>query len=74
MNIELSWAAGGVIMAVVVHAIATIRASAKLETKVEAMSQSLERIDRELEKRDIQITALWKRADDLRDMIPGAAS
>ena len=74
MTIELSWAAGAIILSVIAHAVTTIRASAKLEAKVEIMTQSLERIDKELEKRDIQITALWRRVDDLRDMIPGTAS
>ena len=69
MTIELTWAAGGVTVAVLAHAITTVRASAKLEAKVEMMAQSLARIDKELEKRDAQITALWNRVDDLRDLI-----
>lgn len=69
MSIHLSWELITLILAVLVHAFATIRSYTRLETLVTSMTSSLLRIDKELEKRDIQITALWKRVGELRDMI-----
>lgn len=69
MTIEISWAAGGVVLAVTAHALTIIRIAAKLEAKVEMIATSLSKMDKELERRDTQLTALWKRMDEIRDMI-----
>ena len=48
-----------------------IRGWARVNITLENVNSNLLRIDRELEKRDTQITAIWKRIDELRDLIPG---
>ncbi len=69
MMIQLSWAMIGLIGAVLAHAGTTIWWAAKVTTKMDLLTVSLDRIDKELEKRDIQISALWKRIDEVRDLI-----
>ena len=69
MNLNLSWELITLILAVLGHAFATVKWGASITVSIKSMTESLLRIDRELEKRDQQITALWKRLDEVRDMI-----
>ena len=59
----------GVVIAIIVHIIATAWWASKITTLVTMMSESLNKIDKELEKRDQQIAKLWERIDGIRDMI-----
>lgn len=55
---------------VLCHAAATIWWASKITEALANINKCLSRIDKELERRDTQIAAVWKRVDELRDMIP----
>ncbi len=57
------------ILAVLSHAFTTGRWGAKIETSMGFIQRELANIGKELEKRDVQIQALWKRIDEIRDLI-----
>jgi hypothetical protein len=61
----------GLTGAILLHAFATVWWAAKVTTKMDNLTTSLVKIDRELEKRDTQISAIWKRIDEVRDMVSG---
>ena len=69
MNIEFTWVSIGVILAILGHAYHTIVWSSKITTQLETVGHNLIRIDKELEKRDIQISASWKKIDSLNDRL-----
>ena len=70
MTIELTPAVIGIIMAILAHAATWIWFASKIATKVESLVNALSRIDKEMEKRDEQLTRLWERLDQIRDMLP----
>ena len=73
MNITLTWAAAGIIIAVVCHAFFTVWSAATfkatISTKIDGLVLALQRLDRELEKRDAQIAAAWKKIDGLSERV-----
>ena len=69
MNIEFTWVSVGVIVAILAHAYHTVTWSAKITTQLENLGNNLIRIDKELEKRDIQIAAAWKKIDGLGERL-----
>lgn len=69
MMVELSWPLIGLIGAIVIHAASTIWWASKINANVTFMRENLSQIRDELERRDVQIGAIWKRIDELRDMI-----
>ena len=71
MSVELSVPFIGLIIAILLHAFATIWWASKITNQITTLNSSLDRIDKELAKRDIQISALWKRLDEVRDLITG---
>lgn len=62
--------AGSVVGAVLFHAIMTVRWGTRIEVSMNYLQIELVRIGKELERRDDQIAALWKRVDQIRDLIP----
>ena len=58
MNLQVSWELLTLIGAVVIHGFSSVRSYTRLETKVGTMTEALNKIDKELEKRDNQISAL----------------
>lgn len=68
---ELNFTVQGVslLTTLVVNILCVVFFAGKFISKLESIDLSLNRIDKELEKRDTQISALWKRVDELRDMI-----
>ena len=69
MDIQLTWASIGIILAILGHAYHTIVWSSKMTTQLENMADSFKRLDKELEKRDIQLTAAWKKIDLLSERV-----
>ena len=56
-------------LVVISHLFGTIWWASKVTTILEAVNQTLLRLDKELEKRDERMDSVWKRIDELRDMI-----
>lgn len=69
MNVELTWASLGVIVSIIIHAYYTVRWASKVEYKLGSIADSFCKLDKELEKRDIQITAAWKQIDSIKDRV-----
>lgn len=69
MNLHISWELVTLICAVLAHAFATVKWGATISANINAINTTLQRLDRELEKRDVQISAIWERIDELRDMV-----
>ena len=67
MNVQLGWAGFGVILAILIHGGASIWWASKMTNEIENLNSSLIRLDKELEKRDVQIVAVWKKIDWLGD-------
>ena len=66
----ISWEMVGIIVAILSHAGTTIWWASKVSTNLLNIDRSLNRMDLELEKRDVQIARMWERIDEVRDMIP----
>lgn len=63
MNIQLGWSAIGVIVAILLHGAASIWWASKITTTISEFKNAFIKLDKELEKRDDQIRAIWKRVD-----------
>ena len=74
MNIELSWAAIAVIMSILTHGGFSVWWASKITSQIDTLVLSLTRMDKELEKRDIQISAVWKRVDVLGNRLTAVES
>jgi len=72
MDLHLTVQGIAVIVAILGHAGATVWWASKVAARLDNLYVGLMRMDRELEKRDTQISAIWKRLDEVRDMIPDA--
>ena len=73
MNLQIGWAAIAIIMSVLAHAFFTIWSAATFKTtisiKIDNLVLALQRLDKELEKRDVQIAAAWKKIDHINDRV-----
>ena len=67
MNIQIGWAGLGVIIAILAHAGFTVWWASKITNEMKNLGSSLLRIDKELEKRDSQIAAAFKKIDSLHE-------
>lgn len=61
----------GVIIAILVHAFATVWWASKVSATLSSILIALVKIDTEFEKRDAQISKLWERVDDHSESIAG---
>ena len=59
----LTWQAASVILAILTHAGFLIWWASKMTSKMDTQTSALIKIDRELEKRDQQLAAAWKKLD-----------
>lgn len=59
----------GVIIAILIHAFATVWWASKVSSTLGNILSALVRIDIEFEKRDLQISKLWERVDDHSETI-----
>lgn len=73
MSIEISWVGVAVVISILAHAFATIRYAVRIGVQLENLNDSIRRLDKELEKRDIQISAIWKKLDDIKEKVYGIA-
>jgi len=69
MELQLTVQGVAVIIAILSHAGATIWWASKVAARLDNLYTGLMRMDKELEKRDTQISAIWKRLDEVRDLI-----
>ena len=73
IEVQLTWAAMTVFIAVIGHAIFTIWSAATfkavISTKLDNLVLAMQKIDKELEKRDTQISTTWRKIDDLANRI-----
>lgn len=67
--IQIGWAGIGVIVAILVHAGASIWWASKITAQIGNLNDNLLRMDKELAKRDDQISAAWKKIDDINNRI-----
>lgn len=63
MNFENVLTLLGVIIAILVHAFATVWWASKVSTTLGNILLALVKIDTEFEKRDAQISKLWEKVD-----------
>ena len=69
MSIQSIIAIVGLGIVVLSNLIGTVWWAAKVTYILETVNQTLLRLDKELEKRDERMDSVWKRIDELRDMI-----
>ena len=73
MTISLTWAAIGIIIAISGNIFFTVWSAAifkaTISIKIDNLALSLQRIDKDIEKRDLQIAASWKKIDGISDRI-----
>jgi len=69
MSLEIGWAGIGVMFAILIHGAASIWWASKITAQIASLGQSLLRMDKELEKRDVQISAAWKKIDGIADRV-----
>ena len=73
MEIQLTWAAVGIVLSVLLHAFYTVRSAATfkavISVKIDAVVLSLQKVDNELEKRDEKISAAFKKIDHISERL-----
>jgi len=69
LNIELGWTSIGVIVSILLHCSFTIWWASKITNQILNLNICLNRLDKELEKRDAQISAAWSKIDDHAERI-----
>lgn len=66
---ELTWAGIGVIVAITSHGAFSVWWASKITNQIENLSKALQKVDSELEKRDVQIAASWKKIDSINQRL-----
>jgi hypothetical protein len=74
MNIELTWASIAVIISILTHGGFSVWWASKITSQIDTLVSSLTRMDKELEKRDTQISAVWKRVDIIGNRLSAVES
>ena len=74
MSFEITWVSIGVVISILLHAYHTVKWSTKISIHLESLSNSVLKMEKELEKRDTQITAVWKRVDALGNRLTAVES
>lgn len=69
MEVQLTWAGVGIIIAILIHAYHTVVWSSRITIHLENLGKSIDRVDKELEKRDIQIAAAWRKIDGFSERL-----
>lgn len=70
-NMELHFSTQGVaiILTMIVHLCGGVWLAASVVSQLKNLNDNIMRVEKELEKRDVQIAALWKRTDEIRDFM-----
>lgn len=74
MQVEITWVSIGVVLSILLHAYHTVKWCTKITIYLDSLSNNLSRIDKELEKRDTQISAAWKRIDSIGNRLTAVES
>lgn len=74
MNVEVTWTAIAVIISIITHGGFSVWWASKITAQIDTLVSSLTRMDKELEKRDVQISAVWKRVDSLGNRLTAIES
>lgn len=74
MNLELTWPAVAVVLSILTHGGFSVWWASKITAQIDTLVGSLTRMDKELEKRDVQISAVWKRVDSLGNRLTAVES
>lgn len=74
MNVEVTWTAIAVIISIITHGGLSVWWASKITAQIDTLVSSLTRMDKELEKRDVQISAVWKRVDSLGNRLTAIES
>lgn len=74
MNLELTWPAVAVVLSILTHVGFSVWWASKITAQIDTLVGSLTRMDKELEKRDVQISAVWKRFDSLGNRLTAVES
>lgn len=74
MNIELTWPAVAVVLSILTHGGFSVWWASKITAQIDTLGNSLLRLDKELEKRDVQISAVWKRVDAIGNRLSAVES
>lgn len=69
MSIEMSWTGLGVIFVLLGHAVILVKGWTTVGLKLDTLNNSVMRLDKELEKRDTQIAAAWKKIDGMNNRL-----
>jgi len=67
----MSWLANnfGIVVAILAHAAASIWWASKMDSTLKVVADSLVRIDKELEKRDVAIKAIGDKLDNIKERV-----
>lgn len=69
MSVDITWAGLGVVLAILIHGAASVWWASKITNQIGHLNMNLVRLDKELEKRDTQISAAWRRIDDINNRV-----
>lgn len=69
MELHFSTQGVAIILTMIVHLCGGVWLAASVVTQLKALNDNIMRVEKELEKRDVQIAALWKRTDEIRDFM-----
>ena len=74
MSFEITWVSIGVLASILLHAYHTVKWCMRISINLESLSTSLLKMDKELEKRDTQILAIWKKVDMIGNRLTAVES
>jgi len=69
MSVTLGWSAMALIFTVVAHGVATVWWASRITSIIDQFKSSIDNLNKELEKRDSQITAAWKQIDSVKERL-----
>jgi len=59
----------GIVIAILAHAAASVWWASKMDSTLKSVADSLTRIDKELEKRDVAIKAIGDKLDNIKERV-----
>lgn len=74
MLVELTWPASAVIITIAAHGGFSVWWASKITAQIDNLAKCLDKMDFELGKRDTQISAAWKRIDQLGNRVTAVES
>jgi hypothetical protein len=74
VSFEITWVSIGVLASILLHAYHTVKWCTRISINLESLSTNLLKMDKELEKRDTQILAIWKKVDMIGNRLTAVES